>query len=787
MRWLSILLVAAGLATPAVADNITVYSSGSIAINDSRQLTAYVPLSPNTVTWSVNGIPGGDSTVGTVSATGLYKSPAQPPSNNAVTVKAQSTAYADKSGTATLTITQPVINLWSISPTSVPVGAFTLRLNGSNFTPESQVFLGPAVGAVTYGSAQSLTVKGTATQAGKLQIVVRDPRAGGTVSAAVMLTVTTADAGGGTTPTPTPEPTPSPTPTPAVTVAMTPNTVTVAPLKTQQFTASVTGNNNASVTYSVNGVNGGNATVGTISGAGLYTAPSTAPSPATVTIRATSVAAPTSYASSSVTVMGPPNAGTGKGTANLAAARFLEQASFGPTPAEIQKVNTVGVDAWLAEQFAMPETAITNPGSQGSGLLQQQYLSRLTTAPDQLRQRVAYALSQIIVISMNKNIYPDEIVPYLQILSANAFGNYRTLLGQISTSSQMGKYLDIANSNKPSPGASANENYARELMQLFSIGLVELNPDGSPKVDANNQTKPTYDQTTVQQVALALTGWTYIGAQNNNWENFTGPLQPKDVNHDMRAKSFLGCTLLAGRTAVQDMNDMLDCVFAHPNVGPFVSLRLIRQLVTSNPSSAYVSRVAAVFNDNGSGVRGDLKAVVKAILTDTEARNNAGSPTSGKVKDPILHIAGFVRALNGTIAPANGLSWEFSQVAQTPLTPPSVFGFYSPLYRIPKSSLQGPELQIYTPTESVLRGNMMWRIITNPGSDYTVDLSPFSSVATDPIALIDAADQLLLYGRMPQTMRQSLANAMAAQSDPTSRWQTALYLTALSGFYATQY
>ncbi len=783
MRWLSVLLLAAGLAAPAAAqNNITVYSSGSIAINDSRQLTAYVPLSPNAVTWSVNGIPGGDATVGTVSSTGLFKSPAQPPASNVVSVKAQSTAYADKAGAITLTITQPVINLWSISPTSVPAGAFTLRLNGSNFTPESKVMVGGVPGTVTYGSAQSLTVKGTATQAGALQVVVKDPRLGGTRSTAVTLRVTTATSDGGTT-----TPTPTPTPTPTVTVSMTPNAVTVAPLNAQQFTAGVSGNTNVSVTYSVNGVYGGNATVGTISSAGLYTAPSTAPSPATVTIRATSVAAPTVFAASSVTVQGPPNAGTGKGTANLAAARFLEQASFGPTPTEIQKVNSIGVDAWLAEQFALPETAITNPGGNSASPVQQQYLSRLTTAPDQLRQRVAYALSQIIVISMNKNIYPDEIVPYLQILSASAFGNYRTLLGQISTSSQMGKYLDIANSNAPRPGASANENYARELMQLFSIGLVELNADGTPKLDAQNQTIPTYDQTTVQQVALALTGWTYAGPQNNNWENFTGPLQPKDVNHDMRAKSFLGCNLPATRTAVQDMNDMLDCVFAHPNVGPFISLRLIRQLVTSNPSPAYVARVAAVFNDNGTGVRGDLKAVVTAILTDTDARTTTGSTTAGKIKDPILHIAGFLRALNGRINPANGLPWQFSQVAQTPLTPPSVFGFYSPMYRIPKSSLQGPEFQIYTPTESVLRGNLMWQFISNPSSDIVIDLSPFTNAATDPIALIDAADQILLYGRMPQSMRQSLANAMAAQSDATARWQTALYLTALSGFYTTQY
>ena len=187
----------------------------------------------------------------------------------------------------------------------------------------------------------------------------------------------------------------------------------------------------------------------------------------------------------------------------------------------------------------------------GSGALQSQYLNRLSQAPDQLRQRVAYALSQIIVISMNKNIYPDEVVPYLQILSRNAFGNYRTLLGEISVSSQMGKYLDLARSTKPGPGGGANENYAREVMQLFSIGLYMLNPDGSQQLDAQGHPIPTYTQATIQQVALALTGWVYT---NNAWEDFSGPMVPLEANHDKTQKTFLGCTLPAGQNTTQDMN-----------------------------------------------------------------------------------------------------------------------------------------------------------------------------------------------------------------------------------------
>ena len=385
---------------------------------------------------------------------------------------------------------------------------------------------------------------------------------------------------------------------------------------------------------------------------------------------------------------------------------------------------------------------------------------------------------------MNKNIYTDEVLPYLQILSKNAFGNYRTMLGDISVSSQMGKYLDLAHSVKPTAGGGANENYARELMQLFTIGLYNLNPDGSQQLDAQGHPVSTYDQTTIQQVALALTGWTY---KNNAWEDFSGPLVPLEANHDTRQKAFLGCTLTANQTTTQDMNSLLDCLFLHPNIGPFISTRLIRSLVTSNPTPAYIQRVAAVFNDNGAGVRGDLKAVVKAILTDAEARNDTPPATAGRLKDPIFHIVSFARALGGNITPGNGLPWLFSRLAQAPLTPPSVFSFFSPMYRIPKTPLFGPEFQIYTPTESVLRANFLWEMVSNPATDFTFDISPFIAVAGNTPQLIDAVDQALLYGRMPQPMRQSLANAIVAQSDNASRAQTALYLTALSGLYAVQF
>ena len=778
-RHLMRLLPVLAFSGTALAQTITVYSNSKVEIGDSRQLTAYVPLSPNTVTWTVNGIPGGNGMVGTISPTGLYRAPAAVPQQNAVKVRATSTAYPTKYGEATMTVTQVRVHLWSSSPSTVAPGAFTLRLNGSNFTDGVAAQFGGVPLATTRVSATELRVTGSAStmQAGtKVPLVVVQSGLGATTSETVMISV-----GSGTTQPPTQPPAPS------ISVAVSPTSATLAPGATQTFAASVSGSTNTAVAWSVNGIAGGSAAVGTISASGVYTAPAAVPSPATVTVRATAAANGAASAQASVTISGPTSPGTGQGTADLAAARLLEQAAFGPTPAAIARVKQLGAAGWIDEQLALPETPIPVPGSDNRAA-QSQYLNRLAAAPDQLRQRVAYALSQVIVISINKNNYPEQIVPYLQALSRHAFGNYRALLGEISTSPQMGKYLDIANSNKPTTGGGANENYARELLQLFSIGLVRLNPDGTPTLNASGQTIPTYTQAEVQQLALAFTGWTYAGSGNNNWENFSGPMVPRDVNHDMRAKAFLGCNLPANQTTQQDMTAALDCVFAHPNVGPFISLRLIRSLVKSNPSPAYVQRVAAVFNNNGSGVRGDLKATVRAILLDPEARNDTADASSGRLKDPFFHVLSIARALGGSISATNQAAWSFSRTGQTPLAPPSVFGFYSPLFRAPQSSLYGPEFQIYTPTEATLRGNFIWELLTNPGVDFPgVSITRFVNLGGDIPALINACDQTFLYGRMSPAMRQSLATAIAAQQDNNNRALTALYLTLLSGQHAVQH
>ncbi len=952
-RWtaLFLLMISAWPSTvrAQVAGPITVYpTTSSIEVGSTRQFTGYVPISPNTVTWLVNDIPGGDTTVGTISSTGFYQAPATAPAANVVTVKAKSTAFPATFGTASLTITRKYPWLWSVSPSKLAPGNYVVSFNGANFAPDSVALANGVPVPTTYISSTQIKATGNAAQAGTIVFSVQQPGNGAVTGNTVSVTVavpsvtvsvspTTASvplsttkaftatvsgsantavtwsvngiAGGNATvgtisgaglysaPAAMPASTtvtiqaistanPASSgqatvtlapPPPPVIVTVSPATSSVQVNASQAFTASISGSANSAVTWSVNGVSGGNSTVGTISSAGLYTAPAAVPSPAAVTVTATSAANSNSSASATVTVLPPVsitltpsvasvplgttlaltatvtgNANTGViwsvngvsggnalvGTitpaglytppasmpasssvviraaaaaapstyananitltappfpaAWLTGARFLEQASFGPSPASLAHLQQVGLQGYLDEQMALPETVIPQPADNNMGSVKQWALYNYTTAPDQLRQRVSFALSQIIVTSGAKLVYANEIIPWMQVLSKNAFGNYRTLLREVTVCPSMAKYLDLANSMKPGLAGGANENYARELMQLFTIGLWQLNPDGSQKLDANGNPIPTYDQATVHQVALALTGWTYATApgatpQPNNWEYFGAPLETRPANHDNGPKTYLGVNVPAGLSVDADLDMLLDILFNHPNTAPFVATRLIRSLVTSNPSPAYIQRISSVFADNGSGVRGDLAAVVRAILLDPEARDDSAPANGGRLKDAIVQTCGFLRAVNGHFAPDNGLTYLYDYLGQSVLSPPSVFSWFSPMYHVPKSPMFGPEFQIYSPTEAVLRGNLIFSAIHYPATDMVLDLSPFQPYGNDMPGLVEAVNQVLLYGRMPAAMKTALITAATPGYDAATRIETVLYLTALSGQYAVQY
>ncbi len=474
----------------------------------------------------------------------------------------------------------------------------------------------------------------------------------------------------------------------------------------------------------------------------------------------------------------------------LSAVRFLEQATFGPVPADIAQVQQVGFDYWMAQQANLPASSLPD-GRDVSPLLGQQFMN-MYGGQDQLRQRMIFALSQIIVVSSNKNIYGDELAPYARLLSKHALGSYRSLLRDITLSPSMGKYLDLANSIKATASTSPNENYARELMQLFTIGLKQLNQDGSVKLDGQGQPIPTYDQNTLREVARALTGWTYPTApgetaRSTNNEYFVGLMEPRPANHDTAAKTILnGQVIPAGRTVTQDMDAVIDAVFNHPNTAPFISLRLIRSLVTSNPSPGYIQRVADVFDDNGQGVRGDLYAVLKAILTDSEATN---PPTqAGHLKDTVLHVTSLGRALGAQVTDPNMFMYIFRNLGQAVLSPTTVFSFYSPMAGLPgHPGMFGPEFQIYTPALSIHRANFIHDILNNQmGTAFTVNLGQFTALGNDPNALLDKVNEVLFQGRMSPELRQIILTATQAGYDANQRAFGAVYLAAISSEFAVQ-
>jgi uncharacterized protein (DUF1800 family) len=291
---------------------------------------------------------------------------------------------------------------------------------------------------------------------------------------------------------------------------------------------------------------------------------------------------------------------------------------------------------WLAEQFAMPQVSNYNSITSSQGGMPAHFLTMAVSNPDQLRQRVAFALSQIFVTSIDKVIWNQTMVPFQNMLLADSFTNYRQIMGDVTLSGAMGQYLDMGNNAKADPtiGSAANENYAREIMQLFTLGTNLLNIDGTSMLDGNGLPIPTYSQFNITEFARVYTGWTYAPADGvttrwNTFYNSNGPMVPYAPEHDSGSKQLLnGVVSPAGLTPQQDLNNALDNIFNHPNIGPFVARQLIVHLVKSNPSPAYIGRVAAAFNNNGKNVRGDMQAVVSAILLDPEARaNDEGAAT----------------------------------------------------------------------------------------------------------------------------------------------------------------
>ena len=482
---------------------------------------------------------------------------------------------------------------------------------------------------------------------------------------------------------------------------------------------------------------------------------------------------------------------TSSAVSDTAASRFLAQASIGATRAHIARVKTLGFDAWLEEQFNLPASGtrwdalvadgygvIANRNSQAG--FDACAWRKLIASPDTLRQRVTLALSEILVVGIDglngSGWQQFTAAAYLDLLEANAFGNYRTLLGAVSQSAPMGEFLTFRGSAKTNTktGSRPDENYARELMQLFTLGLVQLNQDGTPKL-ANGQPQDTYGQDDVTGLARVFTGWDYdlSGTDTNTPDFKRRPLAQVASRHETGSKTFLGTTIAAGGSGAADLKAALDVIFAHPNVAPFISRQLIQRLVTSNPSAAYVGRVTAVFNSDGKGVKGNLRAVVKAILLDGEARAANASPNGGKQREPMLRFLAWARAFNATSASnawaIGNTSDAASRLGQSPLRSPSVFNFFRPGYVPPNSAiaqagLVAPEFQLTNESSTVGYINFMQTVVSKGIGDVKADYTALLALADNAPALLAELNVVLAAGQLSSATLSLLGPALASMA-----------------------
>ena len=493
----------------------------------------------------------------------------------------------------------------------------------------------------------------------------------------------------------------------------------------------------------------------------------------------TSVAAAALTACGGGGASGGPSSGGGAGSGPAVqaitvdqAARFLHQAAFAASDAQIARVQTLGYSAWLDEQFAAPRTqghfdwmiergynttANVDTFNGTDNTLWRKFIG----SPDALRQRMTLALSEIFVISMAGLPVGWRgflVAAYVDILEAQAFGNYRQLLQEVTLSPAMGVYLNMRGNQKadPATGRLPDENYAREVLQLFSIGLQELRADGTLR---DGRAQDTYTQQTIAELARVFTGWEFDGFNRTEPGYTRRPMVNLAARHDNTAKSALGVAIPAGTPAAQALQTALDAIAGHANVAPFISRQLIQRLVTSNPSPAYVGRVAAVFNNNGQGQRGDFKAVLKSILLDEEARRDPapGEVARGRLAEPMVRFIQWARTF-GLASPTGlwnigALSDPSTRLAQSPLRSPSVFNFFRPGYVPPNSELgrQGvtaPEFEITDESSTVGWVNFAQTFVASGVGETRPNVDAELALAGDPAALVQRVVRLLAAGSL---------------------------------------
>ena len=938
LLWTSFLLgLSLSLAAPLITgcggtslavDLNTIAAIGSpatnVRVNQTVQLTSSYLATGQAMVFYVNGIAGGNATVGTISSAGIYTAPAVVPNPYTVQITSSIAKYPTAvPGSVSIQVWNPIPVLGTVTPNGFSEGTTTVTVNGSQFVYGAQISWNGAFVPTTYVSGTQLVAQIAAPNPGTYPLTVTNPNPGSASALPLSMKV-----GPG-----------------QVVFTLEPNSGTdVRVSNTLNLGLMVNGTDNPAVTLQINGIAGGNGVVGTAvsnaDGSITYTAPPVVPTPSNIVqLTITSVDNPAVSITQNISVMNPipiltsaspmafspgpativltgqkfitgaqvlvngspvsttfnsgsqltasvdqaqsgnldlqvlnPSPGPAMSNDLIAtvsgtpptpivspndAARFLEQATFGPTDADIRTLSLEGYQAWLNQQFAIQPTPtepaveqaliVNNPpcatadvtcnsmlflqNNQDEGLVQGTFWQQSLAAPDELRQRVKYALSQIFVISSNNTTaiqnMPRGEASYYDMLGNDAFGNYRQLLQDVTLSPMMGQFLSMLGNDKGNATTDPDENYAREVMQLFTIGLWQLNNDGSQQL-ANGQPIPTYSNTDVMGLAAVFTGfsWDIPGdTSDDGWSNcclYVGPGYGEELlpmttypdHHSTVEKDFLGVTIPASGSPDPngDLTIALNTLFNHPNLPAFFSKQMIQHLVTSNPSPAYVNRVAQVFINDGTGVRGNLQAVITAILMDPEARDSAtyvGNPQYGKVRESLLRYTEWARAftaqsrtgsfdMGSTEDPIYGLGEMW-------LRSPTVFNWFAPGYTPPNSpisaaGLLSPEMQMTNVSTVVGYINYLQGTIganAQGGPDVFSYYGTEMTLAATPDQLLDRINLLLMSGQMSSNLYNEILAAIAAIPIPSgdqnainaallSRVQTAIYLTVASPDYAAQ-
>ena len=500
----------------------------------------------------------------------------------------------------------------------------------------------------------------------------------------------------------------------------------------------------------------------------------------------------------------------------IQASRFLAQSSMGSSRADIDSVVSTGYDSWITAQFAVPRATtfydwliaggynnVANINGQNG--FTNAVWKQLISGQDQLRQRVGMALLDMLVVGIDglpTNWKAFAQAAYMDVLWNGAFGNYRDLLEKVTLTPAMGLWLTYLGNKKANAtaGTQPDENYARELMQLFSLGLYKLNADGTQQL-SGGVPMDTYTQEDVSGLARVWTGWTYASSDSTVPDRLRAQMVQNAGDHETGASTFLGATVPAGTDGAGALKIALDTIFAHPNIAPFVSKQLIQHLVTSNPSPAYVGRVSAAFANNGAGVRGDMKAMIRAILMDSEARSdsNIAVASFGKIREPVMRLTSWARAF-GVASPSDAwaigdTSSPLNRLAQSPGHSPSVFNFFRPGYTPPNSTaavqgLVAPELQLANEPSVIAYVNYMQALIQSGTGDVKADYTAILTKAPDSMALIDEINMVVTAGQLSSTTVATIKSAVdsIATTSPAllaNRVYVAVLLTMASNDYLT--